>query len=218
MALRNSYPPSPAAPTDVSWGQRLVQLMRLLKSAGINGVVLNDVNACYGDNGAVLRSDVLTNVSNNLGPTMARYGVTPYISACFGAPTVMANLTSDPSSPVAQQWWADKADELWTKWPTFGGFLVKADSEGNIGPLRFNRTEADGANLLARAVARHDGIVMWRAFVYGNVDFGSEELVKQSYSTFMPVSALSSPLPPPPRLPGSGSAARGHSRRSDPTA
>ena len=65
--------------------------------------------------------------------------------------------------------------------------MVKADSEGNIGPLTYNRTEADGANLLARAVAPHDGIVMWRAFVYGNKDFGTEELVKQSYSTFAPL-------------------------------
>ena len=72
---------------------------------------------------------------------MARYGITPYIAVCFGAPTVMANLTSDPRSPAAQAWWAAKADELWRKWPAFGGFLVKADSEGNIGPLTFNRTE-----------------------------------------------------------------------------
>ena len=129
------------------------------------------VNACYGDNGDLLHSDVLKNISRNLGPTMARYGITPYLSACFGAPQVMANLSCDPQSRVAQKWWKDKADEIWELWPSFGGFLVKADSEGNIGPLTFNRTEADGANLLARAVAPHSGIVMWRAFVYGNQDW-----------------------------------------------
>ena len=69
----------------------------------------------------------------------------------------MADVSSDPMNTTTQKWWADKADEIWGQWPAFGGFLVKADSEGNIGPLQFNRTEADGANLLARAVAPHDG-------------------------------------------------------------
>ena len=161
--------------------------------------VLNDVNACYGDNGDLLKHEVFKNISNNLAPTMARYGITPYVCACFGAPTVMSNLTSDPKSDIAQKWWSEKSTEIWRDWPTFGGFLVKADSEGNIGPLTYNRTEAgksssahphlifttsspnhhlilasssliltqssphlvtDGANLLARAVAPHDGIVM----------------------------------------------------------
>ncbi len=157
LTLRNSFPPSPAAPTGVTWTERLVQLMRLLKSAGMNGMVLNDVNACYGDNGRLLYPEILMNISKNLGPTMSRFGITPYISACFGAPTVMADVSSDPMNTTTQKWWADKADEIWGQWPAFGGFLVKADSEGNIGPLQFNRTEADGANLLARAVAPHDG-------------------------------------------------------------
>ena len=71
-----------------------------------------------------------------------------YVCACFGAPTVMSNLSSDPKSEIAQAWWTKKSREIWADWPTFGGFLVKADSEGNIGPLTYNRTEADGANLL----------------------------------------------------------------------
>lgn len=150
LTLRNSFPPSPAAPKGISWSDRLVQLMRLLKSSGMNGMVLNDVNACYGDNGQLLYPDVLTNISSNLARTMARFGITPYMSVCFGSPTVMANITSDPKSQITQKWWRDKAREIWGKWPTFGGFLVKADSEGNIGPLRYNRTEADGANLLVR--------------------------------------------------------------------
>ena len=116
LTLRNSYPPSPAAPTNVTFSERLIALMRLLKSAGMNGMVLNDVNACYGDNGVLLYPDSLTNVSNNLGPTMERYGVTPYISACYGAPTVMSNTTSDPQSPKAQQWWKQKTDEIYAKW------------------------------------------------------------------------------------------------------
>ena len=125
LTLRNSFPPSPAAPTTQRWSERLVALMRLLKSAGLNGMVLNDVNACYGDNGQVLETDSLTNVSRNLGPTMQRYGITPYIAACFGAPKVMANLSADPHSPQAQAWWGNKASELWQLWPSFGGFLVR---------------------------------------------------------------------------------------------
>jgi hypothetical protein len=155
LTLRNSYPPSPTAPSNMSFSERLVKLMRLLKSSGMNGIVLNDVNACYGDNGDLLHPSAFSNVSRNLGPTMARYGITPYVCACFGAPTVTSNVSSDPLSAAAQGWWSKKTAEIWETWPTFGGFLVKADSEGNIGPLMYNRTEADGANLLARAVRYH---------------------------------------------------------------
>jgi hypothetical protein len=84
-----------------------------------------------------------------------------------------------------------RCQHRYSKWGkaggVFGGFLVKADSEGNVGPLSYNATEADGANLIARAVEPHGGFVMWRAFVYGNSDFGAEELVQQSYSTFHPL-------------------------------
>jgi hypothetical protein len=108
LTLRNSFPPSPEAPTGVTFSERLVKLMRLLKSSGMNGMVLNDVNACYGDNGDLLHPSAFTNISRNLAPTMARYGITPYVCACFGAPTVTSNVTSDPLSPLAQEWWKNQ--------------------------------------------------------------------------------------------------------------
>ena len=86
----------------------------------------------------------------------------PYFSACYAAPYLMANISSDPSNPLAEKWWVEKLAEIHTQMPTFGGFVVKADSEGNQGPQAFNKTEADGANLLARALKTVDGIVMWR--------------------------------------------------------
>ena len=98
-------------------------------------------------------------------PIFERWGMTPYLSVCYAAPTIFSNVTTDPLSPLAAKWWADKASEIYGQWRGFGGFLVKADSEGNAGPQSYNRTEADGANLLAKAVAPHGGIVMWRAFV-----------------------------------------------------
>jgi alpha-glucuronidase len=154
-------------------------MLRLLKSAGVNGVVLNDVNACYGDNADLLRSPMLKNVTKNIGSLFAAHGVTPYFSACFASPAVIDNVTCDPKSPVAAKWWADKVSEIYDLMPGFGGFLVKADSEGNQGPQTYNATEAEGANLLARALQPHGGLVMWRAFVYGVGRIGQEELVKQ---------------------------------------
>ena len=103
-----------------------------------------------------------------MGPIFRRYGLTVYFSACFDSPTLLANLSSDPLASEAQAWWRSKASEVYSLLPGFGGWLVKADSEGNGGPIVYNRTEADGANLLARAVAPYGGIVMWRAFVYAN--------------------------------------------------
>jgi alpha-glucuronidase len=106
-----------------------------------NGVCLNNVNAC-GDNGKLLSSPVLANVSRNLAPAFRRWGVTPYLSVCYASPHVLDNVTSDPHSAQAAQWWAQKASELWAQWPEFGGFVVKADSEGNQGPEAFNATVA----------------------------------------------------------------------------
>ena len=75
--------------------------------------------------------------------------MTPYLAVCYAAPTVFSNVTTDPLSPLAAKWWAAKSAEIWGQWPGFGGFLVKSDSEGMPGPQFYNRTEADGANLLA---------------------------------------------------------------------
>ena len=99
-------------------------MLRLLKSAGINGVVLLDVNAC-GDNVDSLRLDTLKNISTNLRPLFEQYAMTPFFSVCFGAPTEISNITSDPLNPKVQQWWNEKAKEIYALWPEFGGFLVK---------------------------------------------------------------------------------------------
>ena len=171
----------------VPFAQRVAAMARILKSSGVNGVVFNDVNAC-GDNVELLRSAVLRNVTRNLGPIFRKYALTPYFSACFDSPTILSNVTSDPLAAEAQAWWGAKADEVVSLMPGFGGWLVKADSEGNGGPIAYNRTEADGANLLARAIAPHGGIIMWRAFVYANGGaIGNDELVKQSFETFVPL-------------------------------
>ncbi|KAH8044423.1 alpha-glucuronidase [Aureococcus anophagefferens] len=190
LTLLNAYPPSPAAPKNVSFTARLDAMLRLLKSAGVNGIVLNDVNACYAHNARLLEADILANVTRNLGPAFEKWGLTPYFSACYGSPTVLSNVTCDPAAPEAAAWWARKVDAIYDQMPGFGGFLVKADSEGDLGPMHFGATEADGANLLARALAPHGGVLMWRAFVYANAPLQREELVKQSYETFLPLDGL----------------------------
>lgn len=183
-------PPGTAPPWHGGYKRRVADMLRLLKSAGVNAVSIEDVNACGKDTRS-LETDSLRNITNNLAPIFRRFAITPFLSVCYGAPLVISNVTTDPTSPLAQRWWADKAAELWHHWPDFGGFLVKADSEGNQGPQAYNRSEADGANLLARAVAPHNGTLIWRAFVYGgNSDVGREELARQSYDTFMPLDGL----------------------------
>ncbi|KAH8058489.1 alpha-glucuronidase [Aureococcus anophagefferens] len=97
LTLLNAYPPSPAAPKNVSFTARLDAMLRLLKSAGVNGIVLNDVNACYAHNAQILETDVLANVTRNLGPAFEKWGLTPYFSACYGSPTVLSNVTPAPS-------------------------------------------------------------------------------------------------------------------------
>ena len=188
LTLDRSQPPPLG--TDNPWHggykRRLNDMLRLLKSSGMNGVALEDVNACGIDTQSI-DTPYLRNVSANLAPIFERWGMTPYLSVCYAAPHVFGNVTTDPLSPLAEKWWAAKASEIFGLWPGFGGFLVKADSEGNTGPQSYNRTEADGANLLARAVAPHGGIVMWRAFVYGNGEIATEDLARQSFDTFMPL-------------------------------
>jgi alpha-glucuronidase len=165
-------------------------MLRLLKSSGINALAIQDVNSCGVDT-ATLDSRYITNVTRNLGPIFKRFAITPYWSICFAAPTVFANISADPASTQTQQWWKDKADEIYGQLPELGGFLVKADSEGNTGPMQFNRTEADGANMLARALKPHGGTLLWRAFVYGAPnepgDIGVEDLARQSFDTFKPI-------------------------------
>ena len=114
------------------------------------------------------------------------YGLRVYLSANFAAPKLLGGLpTADPLDPAVARWWRDKASEIYRLIPDFGGFLVKANSEGQPGPQDYGRTHADGANVLADAVSPHGGIVMWRAFVYdAEVD---PDRVKRAYLEFVPL-------------------------------
>lgn len=147
---------------------------------GINGTVLNNVNASP----KILSHDYLVKVAR-LADTFRPYGINVYLSVNFASPMVLDSLpTADPLVPEVAAWWKNKADEIYSLIPDFGGFLVKANSEGQPGPMDFGRTHADGANMLARALAPHKGIVMWRAFVYSPID---ADRAKQAYMEFQPL-------------------------------
>lgn len=147
---------------------------------GINGTVLNNVNASP----KILSHDYLVKVAR-LADTFRPYGIKVYLSVNFASPMVLDSLpTADPLVPEVAAWWKNKADEIYSLIPDFGGFLVKANSEGQPGPMDFGRTHADGANMLARALAPHKGIVMWRAFVYSPID---ADRAKQAYMEFQPL-------------------------------
>jgi alpha-glucuronidase len=148
-------------------------------SIGINGTVLNNVNASP----QILSAAYLAKVKA-LADLFRPYGIKVYLSINFSSPAELGGLpTSDPLDKAVQRWWRDKAGEIYKLIPDFGGFLVKANSEGLPGPQDFGRTHADGANLIADALKPHKGIVMWRAFVYNS---GEEDRVKQAYQEFMP--------------------------------
>jgi alpha-glucuronidase len=150
-------------------------------SIGINGTVLTNVNA----NAKVLSPEYITKVAA-LARVFRPYGIRVYLTARFSAPIEMGGLkTADPLDPAVRTWWRNKADEIYRAIPDFGGFLVKANSEGQPGPQDYKRTHADGANMLAEAVAPHGGIVMWRAFVYSN-DVPLDR-TKQAYDEFKPL-------------------------------
>jgi alpha-glucuronidase len=150
-------------------------------SIGINGAVLTNVNA----NAVVLTRDWLAKVAA-LAAAFRPYGVRVYLTARFSAPVELGALeTADPLAPAVQAWWAEKVREIYELVPDFGGFLVKANSEGQPGPQNYGRTHADGANLLADALAPHGGIVMWRAFVYSSEV--PEDRAKQAYNEFVPL-------------------------------
>ena len=141
---------------------RLIDYARANASIGINGTVLNNVNA----NARILTAEYIEKVAA-IANVFRPYGIRVYLSPRFSAPIELDNLpTADPLDPAVIAWWKQKADEIYRAIPDFGGFLVKANSEGQPGPRTYNRTHADGANMMAAAVAPHGGIVIWRAFVY----------------------------------------------------
>lgn len=159
---------------------RYTDYARANASIGINGTVLNNVNA----NAQILTPLYLEKV-RALAGVMRPYGIRVYLSARFSAPMEIGGLhTADPLDPAVQRWWKAKADEIYALIPDFGGFLVKANSEGQPGPQDYGRSHADGANMLADAVAPHGGIVMWRAFVYSDEE--PDDRHKQAYNEFVP--------------------------------
>ena len=160
---------------------RYVDYARANASIGINGVVLNNVNA----QAAILSARYLEKIAALAGVLRA-YGIRVYLSVRFSSPIELGGLdTADPLEHSVAQWWAAKAEEIYSQIPDFGGFLVKADSEGQPGPQRYGRTHADGANVLAAALRPHGGVVFWRAFVYSHND--PEDRVKQAFQEFRPL-------------------------------
>ena len=160
--------------------QRYLDYARANASIGINGTVLTNVNA----NALILTPNYLEKVKA-LAEIFRPYGIKVYLTARFSAPMEIGGLdTADPLDPKVIQWWKDKSKEIYAMIPDFGGFLVKANSEGQPGPQNYGRTHLDGANLLADALAPYNGVVMWRAFVYSEDD--PTDRAKQAYSEFVP--------------------------------
>lgn len=152
---------------------------RLNKEYGINGTVLNNVNA----KPMMLSSEMLGKTAK-IADILRPYGVKVYISVNFASPKALGDVdTADPLNADVQKWWKNKADEIYRLIPDFGGFLVKANSEGEPGPMDYDRTHVDGANMLADALAPHNGIVMWRAFVYSAK---GGDRASQAYEEFVP--------------------------------
>ena len=161
---------------------RYTDYARACASIGINGTVLDNVNATS----FILTPFYLRKVAALAG-VMRPYGIRVYLSVPFSAPVALGHLeTADPLDPRVQAWWAAKVAEIYREIPDFGGFLMKANSEGQPGPEDYGRTQAQGADLLARALAPHGGIVMWRAFVY-TTGAHSEDRARQAYDTFKPL-------------------------------
>ena len=158
---------------------RLITYARANASLGINGSVLNNVNASP----KMMTAEYINKVrviANILRP----YGIRVYLSINFASPMALGyTKTADPLDKKVQQWWKKKAKEIYSAIPNFGGFLVKANSEGQPGPGDYHRTHAEGANMLADAVKPYGGIIMWRSFVYG-ANHKGEDRVKQAVSEF----------------------------------
>ncbi len=144
---------------------RTVAYARLAASVGINCVVLNNVNVRHAANRLI--SERYYGPLRRIQEILSGYGITMYLCVNFAAPMELGGMSSaDPCDGGVQQWWKEKTAEVWANLPGLGGFMVKADSEGQPGPSAYGRTHADGANLLADAVAPYGGKVIWRCFVY----------------------------------------------------
>lgn len=159
---------------------RYREYARANASVGINGTVLNNVNASP----EILSADYLQKV-RKLADVFRPYGIRVYLSVNFASPMKLGGLsTADPLNEEVARWWKEKVQEIYGLIPDFGGFLVKANSEGQPGPCDYGRTHAEGANMLAEALKPYGGIVMWRAFVYSPSD---ADRAKQAYLEFQPL-------------------------------
>lgn len=160
---------------------RYTDYARANASIGVNGVVLTNVNA----NAEVLKPEWLAKVKA-LAEVFRPYGIKVYLTARFSAPIEIGGMkTADPLDPAVAAWWKAKIDEIYGVIPDFGGFLVKANSEGQPGPNDYHRTHADGANMFADALAPHGGVVMWRAFVYAAEN--AQDRHMQAFTEFQPL-------------------------------
>jgi alpha-glucuronidase len=160
--------------------QRYIEYARANASVGINGTVLNNVNA----DPRIITHDYLVKVAA-LADAFRPYGIKIYLSVNFDSPITLGDLkTADPSDPQVKEWWTNKVKEIYSLIPDFGGFLVKANSEGEPGPDDYGRTQADGANVLADALKPYNGILIWRAFVYA---YNPKDRAREAYDIFKPL-------------------------------
>lgn len=165
---------------------RYEEYARANAAVGINGAVLNNVNASP----RILSAESLASVAK-LADIFRPYGIRVYLSVNFASPMALGKLTTaDPLDPAVSEWWRAKVGEIYSLIPDFGGFLVKANSEGQPGPMDFGRTHADGANMLARALAPHGGIVIWRSFVYSP---SGDDRAMQASNEFVPLDGAFDP-------------------------
>ena len=154
--------PTGKKPMPADLKKRYEEYARINQAYGINGTVLNNVNAK-----PMMLSRAMLQKTAKIADILRPYGIKVYLSINFASPKALGDLTTaDPLDAKVQTWWKKKADEIYKLIPDFGGFLVKANSEGEPGPMDYGRTHVDGANMLAAALQPHGGIVMWRAFVY----------------------------------------------------
>lgn len=160
---------------------RYIDYARANASLGINATVLTNVNAK-----AIALEPLYLQKAASLAVALRPYGIRVFLTARFAAPIEIGGLrTADPADPAVRQWWQAKVAEIYRYIPDFGGFLVKANSEGQPGPQDYGRSHADGANMLAAALAPFGGVVMWRTFVYSNDS--PDDRAKQAYSEFVPL-------------------------------
>ncbi|MGV8095245.1 MAG: alpha-glucuronidase [Mangrovibacterium sp.] len=168
---------------------RYTDYARMLASVGINGTVVNNVNtAGKGLEGWKLLTREYLPKLKALAAVFRGYGIKLYISVNFFSPVLIAGIqNADPLNPEVQEWWKNKVAEIYSEIPDFGGFLIKADSEGQPGPITYGRDHAEGANLLANALRPYGGLLIWRAFVYGKDLKLNPDRAFQAYEIFKPL-------------------------------